>query len=73
MGYAARAMDDIPAAVRSFAEAADRARGSGLITLALEADVNRAQLLAEAGDLTTAFDTRPSRARGVLRDRFPGE
>ena len=56
MAYAARAMDDIPAAMSWFAEAADRARGGGLITLALEADVNRAQLLAEAGDLTTAFE-----------------
>ncbi|HEY5881407.1 MAG TPA: hypothetical protein VIU11_21035 [Nakamurella sp.] len=56
MAYAARALGDVPAAMSWFAEAADRARGCGLITLALEADVNRAQLLAEAGDLTTAFE-----------------
>ncbi len=71
LGYAARAMDDIPAAMSWFAQAADRARGCGLITLALEADVNRAQLLAEAGDLATAFELARAAHAESCRIGFP--
>ncbi len=52
MAYAACATGDRSAAERLFAAVADGARNGGLLALALEADVNRAQLLADAGDLS---------------------
>lgn len=56
MGYAARALGDRPAAVRLFAEVSHHARTRGLLALALEADVNRAQVLADDGDLRPALE-----------------
>lgn len=56
MAYAAQALGDEPTAVRLLTDVAVRARRSGLLALALEADVNRAQLLATAGDLEAALE-----------------
>ncbi len=55
MAYAARALDDSTASLELFGAVAGRARAGGLMALALEADVNRAQLIADAGDLPAAF------------------
>lgn len=55
LAYAARAVDDRVAALRWFEDAAGRARKRGLVALALEADVSRAQLLAERGDVDDAL------------------
>ncbi len=54
MAYAAQALPEGPGARELFDDAAARARSAGLPALASEADVNRAQLLANAGDLAAA-------------------
>jgi hypothetical protein len=55
IGYSARALGERATAMARFAEVGVLARERGLLALALEADVTRAQLLAENGDLDTAM------------------
>lgn len=55
LAYAARAVDDRARALAWYDEAGRLARDRGLLALALEADVSRAQLLAEQGDVEAAL------------------
>jgi predicted ATPase len=55
LAYAARAVDDRERALAWYDEAGRLARSRGLLALALEADVSRAQLLAEQGDVDAAL------------------
>jgi predicted ATPase len=56
MAYAVRARHDRTGALPLFAEVSTQARARGLLALALEADVSRAQLLADGGDVATALE-----------------
>ena len=67
LAYAARAVEDRAGALAWFEEAGDLARERGLLALALEAEVSRAQLLAEQGDLDAGLalaGRRPGPRRG---------
>ena len=63
MAYAARALDDRPLAMRLFADVSARARERGLVGLALEADVSRAQLMADDVGLEPAIELAESARR----------
>jgi tetratricopeptide (TPR) repeat protein len=55
MGISARALQDLPTSLQLFTDVAADARAKGMTALALEADVNRANLLAEAGDVAAGL------------------
>jgi hypothetical protein len=63
MAYAARVLHDRPLALTLFAEVSTLARERDLLALALEADVTRAQLLADDGDLDEAMALAASAQR----------
>ena len=63
MAYAARALDDRPLAMRLFADVSARARERGLVGLAVEADVSRAQLMADDVGLEPAIELAESARR----------
>ena len=66
MAYAARALDDRPLAMRLFADVSARARERGLVGLALEADVSRAQLMADDVGLEPAIELAESARREAV-------
>ena len=66
MAYAARALDDRPLAMRLFADVSAQARERGLVGLALEADVSRAQLTADDVGLEPAIELAESARREAI-------
>ncbi len=56
MGISARALKDLTSSMQLFTDVAADARAKGLTAMALEADVNRANLLAEAGDVAAGIE-----------------
>jgi predicted ATPase len=66
MAYAARALDDRGLALRQFTEVSAQARERGLVGLALEADVSRAQLMADDVGLDPAIEVAESARREAI-------